>query len=67
MQQLSETQSKEEWMKSAEKLADQRADDVRLQIASEAMMKLNDESRAQLETERLTGQLSNEEAAASEE
>ena len=63
---MSGNESREEWFRSAEKLAGQRAEAIKLQIASEARTQLNDvESRGKLEVDRVRDHLNREEVAAS--
>ena len=60
------SEPKEEWLLSAEKLADQRAEAIKLQITSEARTQLSDvENRAKLEVDRLRDHLNQEETTAS--
>ena len=50
-QHLSRSESREEWLRSAEKLADQRAEAMKLQVTSEARMQPSDvENKAREET-----------------
>ena len=66
IQHLSGSESREEWFRSAERLADQKAEAMKLQFTSEARMQLNDvEAKAKLELDRLRSHLSREETAAS--
>ena len=66
IQHLSGSESREEWFRSADKLADQRADAIKLQITSEARTQLSDvESQAKLEVDRLRDHLNRVETTAS--
>ena len=66
IQHLSGSELREEWLRSAEKLADQRAEAIKLQITSEARTQPSDvENRAKLEVDRLRDHLNREETTAS--
>ena len=65
-QHLSGSESREEWFRSTEKLAAQKAEAMKLQITGEARMQLSDvENKARLEIDRLRSHANREETEAS--